>query len=258
MTTVDLNSDLGEGFGAWSMGDDDAMLGIATSANIACGFHAGDSDIMLKTVKLAKERGVGIGAHPSFRDLHGFGRRPVNGLSASEIESMVAYQIGALQAIAAIAGTRVTHVKPHGALSNIACLDDSVARAIAAAIKGVDRNLIWLVLPHSSMERAGRAAGLQLANEVFADRAYDDDAMLVNRARPGAVLHDVREITSRVIRMIDDCAITATSGKVIKTPIDSICVHSDTPGAVHIARAIRQALESKGCRVTPFHETLKR
>ena len=146
MTSIDLNSDLGEGFGAWSMGDDDAMLNIATSANIACGFHAGDSDIMLRTVRLAKERGVGIGAHPSFRDLHGFGRRPVSGLSSTEIESMIAYQIGALQAIAALAGTVVTHVKPHGALSNIACVDDTIAQAIAAAIKGIDRDLIWLVL----------------------------------------------------------------------------------------------------------------
>lgn len=258
MTSIDINSDLGEGFGAWSMGDDDAMLGIATSANIACGFHAGDPDIMLRTVCLAKERGVGIGAHPSFRDLHGFGRRPVAGLSTSEIESMVAYQIGALQAIAALAGTRVTHVKPHGALSNVACVDDTMAQAIAKAIKVVDRDLIWLVLPHSAMERAGRSAGLRLANEVFADRAYDDDAMLVSRSRAGSVLHDSKAIAERVLRMVSDGAIIAESGKVIPTPIDSICVHSDTPGAVSIARDLQQALQANGCAVAPFHKTLRR
>lgn len=257
MTSIDLNSDLGEGFGAWSMGDDEAMLGIATSANIACGFHAGDPDIMLRTVRLAQERGVGIGAHPSFRDLHGFGRRPVNGLSASEIESMVAYQIGAMQAIAAVAGTTVTHVKPHGALSNLACVDDTMAQAIANAIKGVDRDLIWLVLPHSAMERAGRSAGLRLANEVFADRAYDDNAMLVNRSKPGSVLHDSAAIAERVLRMVSDGAIIAASGKRIPTPIDSICVHSDTPGAVAIARDLRKALETHGYTIAPFHKTLR-
>lgn len=257
MTSIDLNSDLGEGFGAWTMGDDEAMLNIATSANIACGFHAGDSDIMLKTVKLAKERDVGIGAHPSFRDLHGFGRRPVHGLSMSEIESMVAYQIGALQAIAALAGTCVTHVKPHGALSNLACVDDAMAQAVASAIKGVDRTLIWLVLPHSAMARAGRAAGLQLANEVFADRAYDDDAMLVSRSKAGSVLHDSKTIVERVLRMVADGAIIAASGKVIKTPIDSICVHSDTPGAVAIARDLRDALQAHNYAVAPFHKTLR-
>ena len=257
MTSIDLNSDLGEGFGAWSIGDDDAMLDIATSANIACGFHAGDPDIMRRTVRLAKERGVGIGAHPSFRDLHGFGRRPVNGLNASEIESLVAYQIGALQGIAAFAGTRVTHVKPHGALSNIACVDDTIARAIATAIKGVDRDLIWLVLPHSAMERAGRNAGLQLANEVFADRAYDDDAMLVSRSTQGSVLHDQQAIAERVLRMVGDGTIIAASGKVIKTPIDSICVHSDTPGAVSIAHDLRKNLEEHGYTIAPFHKTLR-
>jgi UPF0271 protein len=257
MATIDLNSDLGEGFGAWPMGDDAAMLDIVTSANVACGFHAGDSDIMLKTAQLAKAKGVGIGAHPSYRDLHGFGRRPVPGLTASEIETMVAYQIGALQAVAALAGMRVTHVKAHGALSNVACADPATARAIATAIKAVDRELIWVVLPLSEIERAGEAANLRLAREVFADRTYEDDASLMNRIKPGAVLHDPSVIGERVLRMVRDQAVVSTSGKVIKMPIDTICVHGDTPGAVLIARAVRATLEQNGFLLKPFHETLR-
>jgi UPF0271 protein len=256
MATIDLNSDLGEGFGAWPMGDDAAMLDIVTSANVACGFHAGDSDIMLKTAQLAKAKGVSIGAHPSYRDLHGFGRRPVPGLSASEIETMVAYQIGALQAIAAMAGTRVTHVKAHGALSNVACADPMTARAIAAAIKAVDRHLIWVVLPQSEIERAGEAANLKLAREVFADRAYEDDASLMSRSKPGSVLHDAKLIAERVLRMVHEQAVISVSGKVIKMPIDTICVHGDTPGAVSIARNVRATLEQNGFALAPFDRSL--
>jgi len=252
MTTVDLNSDLGEGFGMWPMGDDAAMLDIVTSANVACGFHAGDSDIMLKTAQLAKAKGVSIGAHPSYRDLHGFGRRPVPGLTASEIETMVAYQIGALQAVASMAGMRVTHVKAHGALSNVACADPMTARAIASAIKAVDRDMIWVVLPQSEIERAGEAANLRLAREVFADRAYEDDASLMSRSKPGSVLHDSREIAERVLRMVRDQAVVSASGKVLKMPIDTICVHGDTPGAVSIARAVRSTLEQNGFALKPF------
>lgn len=252
MTTVDLNSDLGEGYGMWPMGDDAAMLDIVTSANVACGFHAGDSDIMLKTAQLAKAKGVSIGAHPSYRDLHGFGRRPVPGLTASEIETMVAYQIGALQAVASMAGMRVTHVKAHGALSNVACADPMTARAIATAIKAVDRDLIWVVLPQSEIERAGEAANLRLAREVFADRAYEDDASLMSRSKPGSVLHDSKEIAERVLRMVRDQAVVSASGKVLKMPIDTICVHGDTPGAVSIARAVRSTLEQNGFALKPF------
>lgn len=250
--TIDLNSDLGEGFGAWEMGNDDAMLGLASSVNIACGFHAGDSDIMLKTAKLAKERGVSIGAHPGYRDLHGFGRRPVAGLTSSEIETMVAYQIGALQAVAALAGHKVTHVKAHGALSNVACADDMTARAIAAAIKAVDRELYFVVLPNTALTRAGEAAGLKLISEVFADRAYEDDAQLVARSKPGAVLHDPSLIADRVVRMVQDGAIVAASGKTIKVRIDTVCIHGDTQGAVEIARTIRAALDRNGIKVAPF------
>ena len=192
MMTIDLNCDLGESFGAWEMGNDAAMIELATSVNIACGFHAGDADIMRKTVELAKARGVSIGAHPGYRDLHGFGRRPVPGMKASEIENLVAYQIGALQAIATAAGHKVTHVKAHGALSNVACEDDMTAQAIASAIKAVDPNLIFVVLANSKLVQAGEAANLPMVHEVFADRAYEDDGSLVSRRKPGAVLHDAK------------------------------------------------------------------
>src|SRR5258706_14210075 len=167
MTTIDLNCDLGEGFGAWEMGNDAAMIELATSVNIACGFHAGDADTMRKTVGLAKARGVSIGAHPGYRDLHGFGRRPVAGLSSAEIENLVAYQIGALQAIATMAGHKVTHVKAHGALSNVACEDDMTAQAIANAVKAVDPNLIFVVLANSKLVQAGQAANPPMVHQVF-------------------------------------------------------------------------------------------
>lgn len=250
--TIDLNCDLGEGFGPWQMGNDAAMIDLATSVNIACGFHAGDADIMRKTVGLAKARHVSIGAHPGFRDLHGFGRRPVPGITANEIENLVAYQIGALQSVAALEGYSVTHVKAHGALSNVACEDDMTARAIAAAIKAVDRNLVFVVLANSKLVPAGEAAGLQLAHEVFADRAYEDDSTLVSRRKHGAVLHDPAVIAARVVRMVQDGAVIAASGKVIKMTMDTVCIHGDTDGAVDIARGVRQALEIAGIPVKPF------
>ena len=193
MKSIDLNCDLGEGFGAWEMGNDAAMIELATSVNVACGFHAGDADIMRKTVELAKARGVNVGAHPGYRDLHGFGRRPIPGLKSSEIENLVAYQIGALQAIATAAGHKVTHVKAHGALSNVACEDDMTANAIADGIKAVDPNLIFVVLANSKLVKAGEAANLPMVHEVFADRAYEDNGSLVSRKKPGAVLHDAKD-----------------------------------------------------------------
>jgi UPF0271 protein len=250
--TIDLNCDLGESFGAWQMGNDAAMIDLATSVNVACGFHAGDADTMRKTVQLAKARGVSIGAHPGYRDLHGFGRRPVAGLSAAEIENLVAYQIGALHAVATLAGHKVTHVKAHGALSNAACEDDMTARAIASAIKAVDRNLKFVVLANTRLVTAGEAAGLPLVHEVFADRAYEDDATLVSRRKPGAVLHDTAQIAERVVRMVQDRAVVSVSGKTIKVQLDTVCIHGDTPGAVEIARAVRQALKDSGIEVRPF------
>jgi 5-oxoprolinase (ATP-hydrolysing) subunit A len=252
MSSIDLNCDLGESFGPWVMGNDEAMIELATSINIACGFHAGDADIMRKTVELAKARGVSIGAHPGYRDLHGFGRRPVPGLKSSEIENMVAYQIGALQAIATAAGHKVTHVKAHGALSNVACEDDMTAQAIASAIKAVDPNLIFVVLANSRLVTAGEKAGLPMVHEVFADRAYEDDGQLVSRRKPGAVLHDARQITERVVRMVQDGEVIAASGKHMKMRMDTVCIHGDTPGAVEIAKVLRKGLADAGITVAPF------
>jgi len=252
MTTIDLNCDLGESFGPWVMGNDEAMIELATSVNIACGLHAGDADIMRKTVDLAKARGVSIGAHPGYRDLHGFGRRPVPGLKASEIENLVAYQIGALQAIATAAGHKVTHVKAHGALSNVACEDDMTAHAIANGIKAVDRNLVFVVLANSRLVQAGEKANLPMVHEVFADRAYEDDGSLVSRRKPGAVLHDARQISERVVRMLKDGEVVSVTGKRIKMRMETVCIHGDTPGAVEIARVLHKALADAGIAVAPF------
>src|SRR6201989_2945500 len=252
MKTVDLNSDLGESFGPWVMGHDAEMIELATSVNIACGYHAGDADVMRKTVELAKARGVSIGAHPGYRDLHGFGRRPMPGMKSSEIENLVAYQIGALQAIATTAGHKVTHVKAHGALSNVACEDDMTAKAIASAIKAVDPNLFFVVLANSRRVQAGEAANLPMVHEVFADRAYEDNGSLVSRRKPGAVLHNAAKIAERVVRMVQDGAVVSVTGKVIKMRTDTVCIHGDTPGAVDIARGVRKALKDAGIEVAPF------
>jgi 5-oxoprolinase (ATP-hydrolysing) subunit A len=252
MKHVDLNSDLGESFGPWEMGHDSEMIEIATSVNIACGYHAGDADIMRKTVELAKARGVSVGAHPGYRDLHGFGRRVVPGLTSSEIENLVAYQIGALQAIATAAGHKVTHVKAHGALSNFACEDDMTAQAIANAVKAVDPNLVFVVLANSKLVTAGERCNLPMAHEVFADRAYEDNGNLVSRRKPGAMLHDPKEIAERVVRMVQDGAVISVTGKVMKMHIDTICIHGDNPTAVEIARGVRKALKDSGVELAPF------
>jgi 5-oxoprolinase (ATP-hydrolysing) subunit A len=252
MSSIDLNCDLGESFGPWVMGNDEAMIELATSVNIACGFHAGDADIMRKTVELAKARGVSIGAHPGYRDLHGFGRRPVPGLKSSEIENMIAYQIGALQAIATAAGHKVTHVKAHGALSNVACEDDMTAQAIANAIKAVDPSLVFVVLANSRLVTAGEKADLPMVHEVFADRAYEDDGQLVSRRKAGAVLHDAKLITERVVRMVQDGEVISVNGKRMKMRTDTVCIHGDTPGAVEIAKLLRKALADAGISVAPF------
>src|SRR3979411_2172599 len=252
MTTIDLNCDLGESFGPWEMGNDAAMIALGDTVTAASGFHAGDADIMRNTVELAKARGVSVGAHPGYRDLHGFGRRPVPGMRAYQIENLDAYQIGALQAIATAAGHKVTHVKAHGALSNVACEDEATAKAIASAIKAVDPPLIFVVLANSKLVQAGEAANLPMVHEVFADRAYEDDGSLVSRRKPGAVLHDAKEIAQRVVRMVQDGAVVSVSGKVIKMRTDAVCIHGDTPGAVDIARGVRQALKDAGIDVAPF------
>ncbi len=250
--SVDLNADLGESFGAWTMGADEAMLEIVTSANVACGFHAGDPLVMWKTCSLAKAKGVAVGAHPSFLDLWGFGRRPIQGERPEDIMRHCVYQIGALQAVAAAVGHRVTHVKPHGSLGNMAAEDEDLAMAVAEATALVDRSLVLVAMPGSALERAGERKGLTLAREVFADRAYDDRGMLVSRKLPGAVIHDAELAARRVLAMLEEGAITSVSGKKIPVRIDTICVHGDNPAAVAMARAVRDALEGAGLTVRPF------
>ncbi len=247
-TTVDLNSDLGEGFGPWRMGDDDALLDIVTSANIACGFHAGDPDVMARTMRLAAACGVGIGAHPGFADLQGFGRRRLT-LSAEELANLVTYQLGAAQAMARAAGERVRHFKLHGALSNMASDDAEMARACYGAALKVQPEIVIMVLPGTAMEAVVRDLGCAWAGEIFADRAYEDDARLVDRKLPGAVLHDAEAAAERIREMLGAGAIIARSGKRIPCRIDTVCLHGDTPEAVAMARSLRQNLESHGIEV---------
>lgn len=251
---VDLNSDMGESFAAWKMGDDEAMLKIVTSANVACGFHAGDPNVMAKTAAEAKQNGVDIGAHPGFNDLAGFGRRQILGDSPAEIERMIAYQIGALQAVASLVGHKVSHVKAHGALSNMAAVNEDLARSIARAVKAVDRELLFVVMPMTALESAGDKEGLKLAREVFADRAYDDTGNLVSRKLPGAMIHDAEAAAARAVRMIEGGAIECASGKRIKVDIDTICVHGDSPTAVAMARAVRAKLEGAGVPLRRMRE----
>ncbi|RON42549.1 LamB/YcsF family protein [Pseudomonas brassicacearum] len=249
--TVDLNSDMGEGFGAYTMGDDEAILNIVSSANIACGFHGGDPDIMAATYAMAKERGVAVGAHPGFPDLWGFGRRNIP-FSASEIERLVAYQIGASQAMASYSGHTLTHVKAHGALGNLTQTDPDVAAAVCRAIHAVDPSLICLVIALGHQARIAAEMGLEVRSEIFADRAYTEDGHLVTRKLPGAVIHDPNEAADRVVRMVRAQGIETISGKIIPCPIDSICVHSDTPTAVAIAAHVRSTLETQNIVIASF------
>jgi len=252
MTSIDLNADLGESFGPWRMGNDEAMLEIVTSANIACGFHASDPLEMRKVVRLAKEAGVGIGAHPGFADLQGFGRRRITGIGAEELQAMIGYQIGALQAIAALEGAEVRHVKAHGALSNMASEDSAIAEACVAAVMGVDATLVTMVLANTELERVGRSLGARLANEVFADRAYNDDGTLVDRSRPDAMIHDADQAADNVLAMIENRAITSINGTKIPIEPHTVCVHGDEPSAVNTARTLRRRLEDAGVAVQRF------
>ena len=251
-STINLNADLGESFGAWRMGDDAALLQIIGSANIACGFHAGDPVVMRDTVRLALAHGVSLGAHPAFPDLQGFGRRAMQ-LSAKELEATILYQMGALQAMAAAEGGRVTHVKPHGALNNIACADAEVAATVARAVRALDRELILLAPALSVLEAAGVAAGLRVGREVFADRSYQADGQLTPRSQPGAVLHDAQACVQHVLRMLDTQGLVTADGQRLPTRIDSICVHGDGPNAVTSAQHIRQALVAAGYQLAPLN-----
>ena len=243
--TVDLNSDMGEGFGAWRIGDDAAILKIVTSANVACGFHAGDPEVMARTFATAKANGVAVGAHPGYADLAGFGRRVIPH-SAGEIERLVAYQIGAAMALSTYAGHPITYVKAHGALGNLTQTDAEVAGAVSRAIKAVDPRLMCLAIALGHQDRIARDMGLTVMSEIFADRAYTPEGHLVSRALPGAVIHDPAEAAARVVRMVRAGAIETVAGTSLPTPVDSICVHSDTPTSIGIAGAVRQGLEAAG------------
>jgi UPF0271 protein len=245
---VDLNADVGESFGAWSLGQDPALMKSITSANVACGFHAGDPGVMRATVALASEHGVAVGAHPGFPDLAGFGRRELQ-VAPRDVEDFVVYQIGALAGIAAAQGVRLRHVKPHGALFNMAVRDAALADAIARAVTMIDKEMILFGLPGSELVAAGQRAGLRTACEVFADRAYQPDGTLVSRQQPGAVIDDGETVVRRVIRMVRDQAVDAVDGSRVPLTVDTICVHGDTPGAAELAARIRAALEEAGVAV---------
>lgn len=245
---VDLNADIGESFGIYSLGHDSALMPAITSANVACGFHAGDPGVMRATVELAREHGIAVGAHPSFPDLVGFGRRELNA-SPREVEDLVAYQIGALGAIASAQGVRLRHVKPHGALYNMAARDAALADAVARATAAVDRSLILFGLSGSELVAAATRHGLQAASEVFADRAYTQDGRLVSRALPGAVVHGASQVVQRALGMVRERTVLATDGSRIQLDVDTICVHGDTPGAAELARHLRTALTAAGVDV---------
>lgn len=250
---VNLNADMAEGFGAYDIGDDDAILKIIKSANIACGFHAGDPRVMHSVVKRSVEEGVSIGAHPGFNDIWGFGRRQID-MNPSDLEYMVAYQIGALQAMAAYAGAKVTHVKPHGALNNMAAIREDYAMAIARALKVVDRDLIYVALAGSEMERAGRRLGLRVAREGFCDREYDDDGNLTSRKIPGSVIKDPQVAARQVVEMVVNGKIVSRNGKMIPCKVDTLCVHGDEPTAIALARNVRAELENAGVKIVPINE----
>jgi len=246
--TIDLNCDMGESFGAYTMGADVEVMRSITSANVACGYHGGDPAVMRRTVALARDAGVAVGAHPGFPDLVGFGRREMR-VSPQEVEDMVLYQIGALAAIAASEGVRLQHVKAHGALYNQAARDRALADAIARGVKAFDPALIMFVLPDSELQRAGEAAGLRIAREGFADRAYEPDGSLTPRSRPGAVVHDPGDVVRRAVRMATDGRVTAADGSEIALAVETICTHGDTPGAHELTRLLRAGLESAGVGV---------
>jgi UPF0271 protein len=248
---VDLNSDLGEGFGQWTLGDDDALLGVVTSANVACGFHASDATIMQRVCARAVESGVSIGAQVGYRDLPGFGRRFID-VEPEALTADVVYQLGALAGFARIAGDRVRYVKPHGALYNAIVHHEEQAAAVVAAVVAYDRTLPVLGLPGSAWLRLAADAGLTVVHEAFADRAYTPEGTLVSRRLPGAVLHDPAEIAQRCVAMAAGEPIRDVEGGELVLQPGSICVHGDTPGAVQIARQVRTALTTAGVELTPF------
>ncbi|MDP9911481.1 UPF0271 protein [Variovorax boronicumulans] len=250
---IDLNSDLGESLGVWRMGDDAAMLDIVSSANVACGFHAGDPAGILRTLRQAKERGVAVGAHVAYRDLVGFGRRNMD-VDSADLRADVIYQIGALKGLAAAAGTAVRYVKPHGALYNTIAHDERQARDVIAALREIDADLVLVALAGSPLVGWAEAQGLRVVAEAFADRAYTPQGTLVSRREPGAVLHDAGDVAERMLRLANEGTVTAIDGSVVRIRADSICVHGDSPGAVEMARRVRERLVQAGVTIRPFAE----
>lgn len=245
---IDINSDLGESFGAYTIGHDEGLMKAITSANVAAGFHAGDPSVLRDTIRLAKAHGVAVGAHPGFPDLVGFGRRELN-VTPKEAEDMVLYQVAAVAGVAAAEGVRIQHVKPHGALFNMAIRSSELSAAIARGVAAFDRSLVLFGLPGSEILKAGLTAGLRIAAEVFADRAYEPDGSLASRRKPGAVVHDPAAVVARAVRMVTENTVVAIDGSVVRLDADTICVHGDTPGSDELAAKIRAGLEAAGVTV---------
>jgi UPF0271 protein len=257
MAKIDLNCDVGESFGAYKLGFDEEIIKHVSSVNIACGFHAGDPAVMQQTIKLAKTYGVKVGAHPGYPDLPGFGRRNM-AMAPAEVKSCLIYQIGALQAFARVEGLELQHVKPHGALYNMAVEDPKLAQAIAEAVRSLDEGLILVVLAGSAWVDIAKEQGLRVAQEAFGDRAYSADGSLVPRSRPGAVINDKKKVAERVIRMIEEGRVKAITGENITIKADTICLHGDTPGVLELAIHLRGALQNRGINVAPLGEVLKK
>ena len=245
---IDINSDVGESFGAYTIGHDAGLFRSITSANVAAGFHAGDPSVLRGTIRLAKTHGVAVGAHPGFPDLVGFGRRELN-VTTQEAEDFVLYQIAAVAGVAAAEGVKIQHVKPHGALFNMAVRNAELAAAIARAVVAVDASLVLFGLPGSEILNAGRAAGLRVAAEVFADRAYEPDGSLASRHKPGSVIHEAGAVVTRAVRMVKERTVIAIDGSIVALEADTICVHGDTPGSDDLAARIRAGLEAAGIEV---------
>ncbi|MCK8787782.1 5-oxoprolinase subunit PxpA [Roseomonas sp. NAR14] len=248
---IDINSDLGEGFGIYGAADDAGILALVSSANIACGFHAGDPVIMDRTVRLALERGADVGAHVGYADRQGFGRRPMT-IDRRELELMTLYQLGALRAIAEAAGHRLTHANFHGALGNLSFVDAEVAEVLLRAVRTFDRDLTFLALPGTEAEKAAERHGLRVVRSFLADRAYDRRGLLVSRAVPGSVVKDPARIQERITRLLGDGTLETIDGGVLRMTVDSILVHSDTPGAVQLGQTIRAAVLEAGAEITPL------
>lgn len=249
---IDLNCDMGESFGAFTIGDDAAMLEFVTTANIACGFHAGDPVVMRRTIRMAKEKRVAVGAHPSFADLYGFGRRRISGERPEDLETQLIFQIVAMQGMCALEGHAMTHVKTHGALGNMAAVDPDLAALCARAVRAVDPGIAFITMPYSQTYDAAQKAGLRVVCEIYADRTYTDGGELTPRSQPGAVIHDPRQSLDQVLEMVVNGRIPTTGGKKLPVEPETLCVHGDTPGAVGIVRALRAALEENGIEIAPF------